>query len=232
MKSARQPILVIEGDDCLGQAITDQLTADEYPAHLANSSSAAAAIAHSEPPALVILGVLDAPRDALRLLRTIRASRPGSPWHPDVPVIMLSPECEQTDLLRAFDAGTDDFLEYPPTYLELRARLRAVLRRAGSLTAHPVLQVGPLRIDTAARTARLHDKHLELRQMEYELLVHLASEPTRVFRAAELLRNVWGYPESVRTRTVHSHASRLRRKLNANGGRWIINVHGVGYRLI
>lgn len=135
-------------------------------------------------------------------------------------------------MLRAFDAGADDFLESPPSYLELRARLRAVLRRAAGPTSPSVLQVGPLRIDTAAHVATMHGRGLDLRQMEYDLLVHLAGEPTRVFRAPELLRTVWGYPEPGRTRTLHSHASRLRGKLNAIGGRWVINVQGVGYRLI
>jgi DNA-binding response OmpR family regulator len=225
-------ILVIQADDCLGPAIIDQLVADEYPAKLARSSNHATVLAAHEPPALVILGELDTTAGALALLRTIRASDPGSPWHPDVPVIMVSSECEQTDLLRAFEAGADDFLESPPTYLELRARLRAILRRTRSPDSRPVIQVGPLRIDTAAHAATLHEKCLDLRQMEYDLLVHLAGEPTRVFRTPELLRTVWGYPEPGRTRTLHSHASRLRRKLNAIGGQWVINVHGVGYRLI
>ncbi len=227
-----QPILVIQDDDCLGPAIVEQLRADEYPAKLARSANHATVLATHEPPALVILGELDTTTGALALLRAIRSSGPGSPWHPDVPIIMVSSECEQTDLLRAFEAGADDFLESPPAYLELRARLRAVLRRAAGPTSPSVLQVGPLRIDTGAHTATLHDKRLDLRHMEYDLLVHLAGEPTRVFRAPELLRTVWGYPEPGRTRTLHSHASRLRGKLNAIGGRWVINVHGVGYRLI
>jgi DNA-binding response OmpR family regulator len=228
----RHLILVIHADDRLGPAIVDQLVADEYPAKLARSSNHATVLAAHEPPALVILGELDTTIGALALLRTIRSSDPGSPWQPDVPVIMVSAESEQTDLLRAFEAGADDFMDSPPTYLELRARLRAILRRTRSPTGHPVIQVGPLRIDTAAHAATLHDKCLDLRQMEYDLLVHLAGEPTRVFRAPELLRTVWGYPEPGRTRTLHSHASRLRRKLNTVGGRWVINVHGVGYRLI
>jgi DNA-binding response OmpR family regulator len=228
----RQPILVIQADDCLGPAIVDQLLADEYPAKLAKSANHAAVLARQEPPTLVILGELDTTIGALALLRAIRASGPGSPWHPDVPIMMVSAECEQTDMLRAFDAGADDFMESPPAYLELRARLRAVLRRAAGPANNQVLQVGPLRIDTAAHTASLHDRRLDLRQMEYNLLVHLASEPTRVFRKPEILRTIWGYPEPNRTRTLDSHASRLRCKLNAIGGRWIINVRGVGYRLI
>jgi DNA-binding response OmpR family regulator len=125
----RQPILVIQADDCLGPAIVEQLLADEYPAKLAKSANDATVLARHEPPALVVLGTLDTANGALKLLRSIRASYPGSPWQPDVPIIMVSEECEQTDMLRAFDVGADDFLESPPAYLELRARLQAVLRR-------------------------------------------------------------------------------------------------------
>ncbi len=228
----RHLILVILADDCLGPAIVEQLVADEYPVKLARSANHATVLAAHEPPALVVIGELETTAGALALLRTIRSSDPGSPWHPDVPVIMVSSESEQTDLLRAFEAGADDFMDSPPSYLELRARLRAILRRTKGPASHPVIQVGPLRIDTAAHAATLHEKCLDLRTMEYDLLVHLAGEPTRVFRAPELLRTVWGYPEPGRTRTLHSHASRLRGKLNAIGGQWVINVHGVGYRLI
>lgn len=228
-----QPILVIQADDCLGEAIVAQLLADEYAAKLARSANHAAVLATNEPPALVVLGDLDPlPHGGLELLRAIRRGDPGSPWHPDVPVIMISFESEQTDLLRAFEAGADDFLDSPPSYLELRARLRAVLRRAAGPTIHRVLQVGPLRIDTTAHTTSLHGQTVGLRQMEYDLLVHLAGEPTRVYRKPEILRTIWGYPEPNRTRTLDTHASRLRRKLNAVGGQWVINVRGVGYRLI
>ncbi|MGH2852669.1 MAG: winged helix-turn-helix transcriptional regulator [Solirubrobacteraceae bacterium] len=179
----------------------------------------------------MVLGTLDTPNGALALLRTIRGSGPEAPWNPDVPVILLSPHTHEPDLLRAFEAGTDDFLAHPPNYLELRARLRAVLRRTTSPRNNRVLRVGPLTIDTDAHKASLHDHHLNLRQMEYKLLVHLASDPRRVFRKQELLLAVWGYPVSVSTRTIDSHASRLRGKLAVRGERWIINTHGVGYRL-
>ncbi len=231
--SEREPILVIEADRDLGQAIVDQLVADEDHAKLALSTTHAETLAGREPPRLVVLGELDTPHGALGLLRKIRDSDPGaSPWQEDVPVIVLSPSTQEPDLLRAFEAGADDFLPRPACYLELRAWLRAILRRADGPKRRRVLQVGLLTIDTDAYTASLHGKHLDLRHLEYQLLVHLASDPQRVFHKQELLRAVWGYPVVCSTRTLDSHASRLRGKLAARGERWVINQRGVGYRLI
>jgi DNA-binding response OmpR family regulator len=151
--AGRQLILVIEADDTLSRPIVDQLAADDHAAKIAGSANHASALAVMEPPALVVLGTLDIPTGALALLRKIRDSGPDAPWQQDVPVILLSPRTQESDLLRAFETGADDFLAHPPSYLELHARLRALLRRTTSPGDHRVLQVGPLRIDTAAHTA-------------------------------------------------------------------------------
>lgn len=231
-------VLVVEQDERIARPLVEQLAADGYGARLARTSEHARALVRADPPHLALLGELENPRAALELLREIRGgglpARCGaaSPWPEGLPVIVMSPQVEEPDLLRAFDAGADDFLARPPSYLELRARLRMLLQRTCAARAR-LVEIGSLVIDLDARVATLHGRPLRLPRLEYELLVHLAREPRRVCAKGELLRTVWGYPTLVSTRTLDSHASRLRRKLREQGDdQWVVNVRGVGYRLI
>ena len=118
--------------------------------------------------------------------------------------------------MRGFDRGCDDYLCKPFVYDELLARVRAVLRRSNG-PRHARLAVCDLEIDLASRMVRVGGEQVQLSAKEYELLVALAEDPERVFKKEELLRNVWGFRSLGRTRTLDSHASRLRRKL---GGAW------------
>jgi DNA-binding response OmpR family regulator len=155
-------------------------------------------------------------------------------WVESAPVILLGRRRSQpVDRVRALRRGCDDYLELPFDYDELVERIRAVLRRTRPREPE-VIEAGPVVIETTRRRARLGQTPLVLSQKEYELLVMLAQEPERVFTRAELLRDVWGYRSIVRTRTLDSHASRLRRKLHAAGAEveLVDNVWGVGYRLL
>jgi len=230
-------VLVVEHDERVAAALVGQLVADGYHVRV---------LAGAHQPRIVLLGELDTPRSALELLLEIRSggalARGGAPlarggalaaWQVALPVIVISHRTAEADLLRAFDAGADDFLARPPGYLELRARLRALLLRTVGGRGARWVEVGPLAIDLDAHVASLHGRPLRLRRLEYELLVHLAHEPQRVFAKEELLRAVWGYPTPVSTRTLDSHSSRVRRKLRAEGEeQWVVNVRGFGYRLI
>jgi DNA-binding response OmpR family regulator len=152
----------------------------------------------------------------------------------DVPVIVLGArDADAVDRVRAFERGCDDYLPRPFHYDELLARIRAVLRRAAAPRGE-VLEAGPIRVDRRTRGAAVHGRLLTLSAKEYDLLVALALDPGRVFTKAELLRDVWGFLTPGRTRTLDSHASRLRRKLVAAGmgEDVVLNIWGVGYRLL
>jgi DNA-binding response OmpR family regulator len=153
-------------------------------------------------------------------------------WAGAVPVIVLGgEESDAVDRVRAFQRGCDDYVPRPFLYDELVARIRAVLRRAVPPKPERVV-AGPVAVDIATRRVTVGEAIVALAGKEYELLLKLASDPQRVFTKEELLRDVWGFRSLGRTRTLDSHASRLRRKLARPGlGPFVINVWGVGYKL-
>jgi len=147
---------------------------------------------------------------------------------PDCPVIVLG-RPDPAAKVRALER-CDDYLSRPFVYEELVARIRAVLRRCPPRS--DVVDLGELVVDRAARRVVARGRDVALSQKEYALLLKLASSPDRVFPRHELLRDVWGYPGYAPTRTVESHASRVRCKLEAAGlVGWVVNAWGVGYKL-
>ena len=159
------------------------------------------------------------------------ASR-GGRWDRNVPVILLAPSSDPVERVRALDRGADDVMGRPFAYEELLARIRALLRRSTTSTAE-VLLAGELVVDRRTRRVSVRETLVGLSAKEFELLAWLAAEPYRVFTKEELLREVWGYRALGRTRTLESHASRLRKKLRlAEDDHFIVNIWGVGYRLL
>jgi DNA-binding response OmpR family regulator len=154
-------------------------------------------------------------------------------WDRDVPVIILGGDgSDAVDRVRAFARGCDDYVPRPFDYEELVARIRAVLRRT-SVPDEERLTAGSIAVDRRTRRVTVGGVAVALAGKEYELLLKLLSDPSRVFTKEELLRDVWGFRSLGRTRTLDSHASRLRRKLvAAGGGPFVVNVWGVGYRLL
>ena len=177
-------------------------------------------------PDLVLASELD-------LCCRLREGEPGRSWDRNVPVILLGRvEADVVDRVRAFERGADDYLSRPFSYEELRARIQAVLRRSLRQTEEAV-EAGEISIDLPTRCVRVGGIRLHLPAKEYELLVKLAEQPTRVFTKEELLREVWGFRAMGRTRTLDSHASRLRRKIAAiTETPYVLNEWGVGYRLM
>jgi DNA-binding response OmpR family regulator len=225
-------ILLVESDSSIGRELVEQLRTDGYYTALASTTEHARSLARTRPIRAILLGVLDAPRDALNLLREVRSSV-ESIWGEGVPVIVLGPGSAQLDVLRALEMGADDFIAQPICYLELRARLRAVLRRAETQFVPRLLRIGSLEIDICAHLVSIDGASVGLSRLEYQLLVHLARNPNSVCSKQELLRAIWNQPAGTGARTVDSHASRLRRKLDrAGAGGLVVNVWGLGYRLV
>jgi DNA-binding response OmpR family regulator len=147
---------------------------------------------------------------------------------PDCPVIVLGGGDPQVKV-RALER-CDDYLARPFVYEELVARIRAVLRSCPPRSE--LVDLGELVVDRAARRVLVHGRDVAFSQKEYALLVKLASAPDRVFTREHLLRDVWGYPGFAPTRTLESHASRVRCKLEGAGlDGWVVNLWGVGYKL-
>ncbi len=228
----RGTIVVCEDDQVTLELLIENLEADRYHALAAPTGADALRFCRYSQPDLLLLDLALPDGLGLDVLRRIRGSEgAAAEFDCGLPVIVLSGRGADSDRVRGLQAGADDYLVKPFHYPELLARIENVLARRGSERAGPI-QVGPLRIDAATRKVQVGSREIRLANKEFELLRALAAEPSRVFTKQELLRDVWGYELAARTRTLDSHASRLRRKLDPERGRFVVNCWGVGYRLV
>jgi len=220
-------LLLAEPEPATGSFLERHLTDDGFAVVRAEDGDEALSLAENARPDLVLLGT------ELEICRRLRTGEPGRSWDRGVPVIVLGQaEADAVDRVRAFDRGADDFVARPFMYEELLARIRAVLRRV-SPPRLEVLEAGEIAIDRATRCVTVAGKRVQMPGKQFELLLTLAADPSRVFTKEELLREVWGYRSVARTRTLDSHASRLRRRLAAaSEAPYVVNVWGVGYRLM
>lgn len=224
-------VVVCEDDTDTREQLCRNLADDSFATLAAADAEQALHLCRYEAPdaMLLDLGLPDA--SGLDVLREIRGSDNAAPlFDPMLPVIVISGRGSEEERLRGLSVGADDYLTKPFSYRELQLRLRNLLTGRKRIRSGP-LRVGELRIDFAGRVVEVAGRPVTLANKEFELLRALAREPQRVFTKGELLHEVWGYESLARTRTLDSHASRLRRKLDPDG-RFIVNCWGVGYRLV
>jgi two-component system phosphate regulon response regulator PhoB len=225
-------LVVCEDDAPTLELLCDNLSADRFSVLPAPNAADALRLCRFNHPDLLLLDLSLPDASGLDVLREIRAADGvTSRFDPGLPVIVLTGHGSDEDRVRGLETGADDFLVKPLFYPELRARIAAVLRRGPSGREGP-LRVGEIVVDPARRKAWMGEREVELSNKEFGLLRVLASDPTRVFTKRELLEAVWGYRTPARTRTLDSHASRLRRKLDPEHGRFVVNAWGYGYRLV
>jgi DNA-binding response OmpR family regulator len=230
----RATILLVEDDPTTRGFLAAELAADGYLTIAAGTLEEGRELLESEYPDLALLDLCLPDGSGLDLLRNVRgADGIASRVDPRTPVLVLSGRTSEVDRLRGFERGCDDYLAKPFSYPELRARVAALLRRTQDRPHRGRLRIGALEVDPAGREVRLRGERLELSAKEFGLLRMLAREPTKVWTKDELLRTVWGYDTAVgSTRTLDSHACRLRHKLAVQGDHFVVNVWGVGYRLV
>ena len=226
-------ILIVEDDDATRTFLADNLSADGYDLLVADCATVGLSLIERKFPDLALVDVGLPDGSGFDLLRRVRqADGVASRMNPDMPLMVISGRATELDRVRGFDRGADDYVCKPFSYPELRGRVAALLRRADQRPSHGRLRAGPLEVDPPSREVRLHGERVALSQKEFALLRTLVAEPTRVFTKDELLRTIWGYRSRGSTRTLDSHACRLRNKLGAHGDRFVVNVWGVGYRLL
>jgi DNA-binding response OmpR family regulator len=226
-------VVLVEDHQPTRSFLAANLAMDGFDLFEADSVAEGQRLIESEYPDLAIVDLSLPDADGLELLRRVRgADRVVGQTDPDLPLLVLSGRGSELDRLRGFERGCDDYMVKPFSYQELVARVRALLRRTERRPGMGRLRVGVLELDPLAREVWVRGQRVELSKKEFGLLRALAAEPTRVFTREELLRGVWGFRSLGVTRTLDSHAFRLRKKLGCAGDRFVINVWGVGYRLV
>jgi len=228
MSEAR--ILVVEDEPKLVRLVREVLSATGYEVLTTNKGAQAVELAAIEQPDLMLLDlVLTDDVDGFEVARRVREFS-------DIPIIMLTAKSRETDVLRGFDAGTDDYITKPFSSKELLARVHALLKRARheiSETADNMLACGDLMIDFARRRASKGGENIHLTRTEYNLLYELASHPNQVLLHEQLLTAVWGAEYRDDLDYLRAYIRYLRRKLEDDPAnpRYILTSPGVGYML-
>jgi len=226
-------LLLVDDDISLREALADGLVIDGFAVHAADNVRQARHQLANKSIDLLLLDLNLPDESGYQLLREIRsADGVEGQVDPRLPVILLSGRDSEIDRVRGFELGCDDYIMKPVSFAELRWRIVAILRRMNATAQRNVISVGELRIDRRSRQVTLAGHKIVLTGKEYGLLLELATDPIRVFTKEELLRSVWGYQSIGSTRTLDSHACRLRKKLSGGRTRYVVNLWGTGYRLM
>jgi two-component system, OmpR family, alkaline phosphatase synthesis response regulator PhoP len=220
-------ILVVDDEARIADIARDYLERAGFRVSVAGSGPDAIAAARARRPDLIVLDLGLPQIDGLDVTRTLRK-------HSNVPIIMLTARVEERDKLLGLEIGADDYVTKPFSPKELVARVRAVFRR---IDAPPergqLIHAGDVELDTAKMRAEVAGRAVEVTPTEFELLATLARQPGRVFTRAQLLDAIRGVEVDSFDRAIDTHVKNLRRKIepDARHPRYLLTVHGVGYKL-
>ncbi|MXZ02666.1 MAG: response regulator transcription factor [Chloroflexi bacterium] len=235
-RQGQQSVLVVEDDPGLLATLEFNLQTTGYHVLTASDGATALDIRRSNSVELIILDLSLPVMGGMQVCKALRDAGDR------VPIIMLTAWHQENQRVDGLRSGADDYVVKPFSLSELMARVEAQLRRATMFNNLPVdgagggrtIEVGDLEIDLVRRSAVLDGYDLDLRTKEFDLLVHLASQPGRVFSRSQLLEGVWGGENPGGSRTIDVHVSLLRRKLEEDPSNpaHLLTVRGVGYRFV
>ena len=222
-------ILIVEDEDTLLEVLRYNLDKEGYNVITAVDGIQALDSARSESPDLIILDIMLPKLDGFEVCRILRKDM-------TVPIIMLTAKGEEIDRVIGLELGADDYMVKPFSMRELKARIKAILRRAAAQSepqSPDVLKLDDLTIDPGKRKVTLGESVIALNPKEFDLLAFLVRNKGRVFSREYLLERVWGYDYIGDTRTVDVHIRRLREKIESEPSkpRRLITVRGTGYKI-
>ena len=231
-KTAKKHILIIEDNGDLARLLKVHLRDLSFEVEVAADGISGLARAEADCFDLIILDLMLPGLDGLEICKRLRAR------HSYVPILMLTSRTSELDRVLGLEIGADDYVTKPFSIVELIARVKALLRRVELLdqsqetSGEPVITAGELDIDTVKRNVSRKGRPVDLTAKEFDLLLHFARNPGRVFTRAQLLDAIWGYSHDGYEHTVNSHINRLRAKIEGNPARpdYILTVWGVGYK--
>lgn len=220
-----ETIVIIEDDESIREMLRYYFHSVGYEVACFESGEEYFEKGGEHKPSLFILDIMLPGMDGLEILRRIRTDARLE----DTPVLMLTARTSEMDKVKGLETGADDYVVKPFGIMELQARVKALLRRAGRPRAESVLTCGDLEIDPAAREVRKNGQPVELTYKEFELLRLLCAHRGMVLTRDDILQAVWDYDFAGETRTVDMHIKTLRQKL---GEGYIQTVRGVGYKMV
>jgi DNA-binding response OmpR family regulator len=225
-------ILVVEDDADISHLLEINLKDIAFQVDVVNNGVDGLNRASNHDYQLIVLDLMLPGMDGLELCRRLRSQSVN------IPVLMLTARSSELDRVLGLELGADDYLTKPFSIKELQARVKAILRRvelsAKQMAANPdeIIEVQSLIIDVSGRNVFIDNHAVELTAREFDLLLHFARNPGRVYSRGQLLDYVWGYSHNGYEHTVNSHINRLRKKIEQNPeqSQYIETVWGVGYR--
>jgi DNA-binding response OmpR family regulator len=219
-------VLVVEDEIEIARVVRDYLRNAGFEVIVVGDGGSAVASVRSAKPDLLVLDLGLPGRDGLDVAREIRR------WS-DTPIVMLTARGDETDRIVGLEIGADDYVVKPFSPKELVARVRAVLRRSRTAArGDEVVRADDVEIDTAKMRVSVGGTQVDLTPTEFQLLATLAREPGRVFTRSQLLDAVHGVAIESYERAIDAHVKNIRRKIEPTPGspRYVVTVHGVGYR--